>query len=50
MVRSLTGFCVDVGRGKVDPASVPQVLAEGDRSRSRQIAPPHGLILWEVEY
>lgn len=50
MVRSLTGFCVDVGRGAVDPATVPAVLAEGDRSRARQIAPPHGLILWDVEY
>lgn len=50
MVRSLTGFCVDVGRGRVDPDSVPLVLAEGDRSRARQMAPAHGLILWEVEY
>lgn len=50
MVRSLTGFCVDVGRGRVDPGLVARVLAEGDRSRSRQIAPPHGLVLWHVDY
>ncbi|HEY5686038.1 MAG TPA: tRNA pseudouridine(38-40) synthase TruA [Acidimicrobiia bacterium] len=50
MVRSLAGFCVDVGRGAVDPSTVPAVLEAGDRSRSRQIAPPHGLILWDVEY
>ena len=50
MVRSIAGFCVDVGRGKVDPDSVPAVLAAGDRSRSRQMAPARGLILWQVEY
>ena len=50
MVRSITGFCVDVGRNKVAPDSVAEVLASGDRSRSRQMAPAHGLILWAVEY
>lgn len=50
MVRSLVGFCVDAGRGKVDPGSVAAVIAARDRHAARPIAPPHGLILWEVVY
>lgn len=50
MVRSLTAFCVDAGRGRVDPDSVPRVLAARDRNASRGVAPPHGLVLWEVRY
>jgi tRNA pseudouridine38-40 synthase len=50
MVRSIVGFCVDVGRGRVPAESVPAVLAAKDRAAARPIAPPQGLILWEVGY
>ncbi len=50
MVRSVTGFCVDAGRGRVDPDAVPAVLAEQDRGAGRPMAPASGLILWEVGY
>lgn len=50
MVRSIVGFCVDVGRGRVPADSVDAVLAARDRSAARPIAPPQGLILWEVGY
>ncbi len=50
MVRSIVGFCVDAGRGRVDPGSVADVLASRDRAAARPIAPPQGLILWEVRY
>lgn len=50
MVRSITGFCVDAGRGRVEPDSVPAVLARRDRSVSRPMAPAAGLILWDVGY
>lgn len=50
MVRSIVGFCVDAGRGRVDPMSVAAVLEARDRSAARPIAPPQGLILWEVGY
>ncbi len=50
MVRSLVGFCVDVGRGKVPAESVAAVIAAKDRHAARPIAPPHGLVLWEVGY
>lgn len=50
MVRSITGFCVDAGRGRADPESVPAVLAARDRGAGRPMAPAAGLILWEVGY
>lgn len=50
MVRSITGFCVDAGRGRVAPDSMPEVLAAEDRGAARDIAPPTGLILWDVTY
>lgn len=50
MVRSLTGFCVDVGVGRVAASSTPEVLAAVDRQAVGTIAPPHGLLLWEVGF
>jgi tRNA pseudouridine38-40 synthase len=50
MVRSVVGFCVDAGRGRVDPRSVTEVLEARDRAAARPIAPPQGLVLWEVGY
>lgn len=50
MVRSLVAVCVDAGRGKLDPHTVPDIIAARDRNAARGAAPPHGLILWEVKY
>lgn len=50
MVRSLVGFLVDVGRGRRDVASSAAVLSSRDRSMVGTVAPPHGLILWDVGY
>ncbi len=50
MVRSIVAMCVDVGKGRIEPAEVGAVLASGDRQRSRGVAPPHGLILVAVSY
>lgn len=50
MVRSIVGFCVDVGRGRTDPMAVAAVLDAAHRNTAPQIAPPTGLILWEVAY
>lgn len=50
MVRSIVGLAADVGRGKIEPGDVPAILTAEDRGAASQIAPPHGLILWEIDY
>jgi tRNA pseudouridine38-40 synthase len=50
MVRSMVAICVDVGRGKIGAAAVPDILAAQDRHAGRGAAPPHGLTLVSVEY
>ncbi|HSJ26973.1 MAG TPA: tRNA pseudouridine(38-40) synthase TruA [Acidimicrobiia bacterium] len=50
MVRSLTGFLVEVGRGRRAADSVAEVLAARDRSVVPSPAPPGGLVLWQVDY
>ncbi len=50
MVRSLVGFMVEVGRGKRQAETAARVLAQGDRGQAGQMAPPYGLVLWEVGY
>jgi len=50
MVRNIVGTLVDIGRGRrtVDEMSV--ILASRDRAAASATAPPHGLVLWNVEY
>lgn len=50
MVRSLVGLGMDVGRGSIEAASVPSVIEGRDRQLVGTVAPPHGLILWEVGF
>jgi len=50
MVRSFVGTLVDVGMGKFEAESIPEILAAKDRTRAGQVAPPHGLTFWEVRY
>ena len=50
MVRSMVALCVEVGRGKLEAAAIPEILAARDRNASRGVAPAHGLTLWDVEY
>jgi tRNA pseudouridine38-40 synthase len=50
MVRSVVGTLVAVGRGRWQPDRVAQLLAARDRSGAPNLAPPHGLTLWQVGY
>lgn len=50
MVRSLVGLLVDVGRGAARAGDVAAILRARDRSLVRTVAPPDGLVLWEVRY
>jgi tRNA pseudouridine38-40 synthase len=50
MVRSLVALLVEVGRGRVAPDAVPEILASRDRQRAKGAAPAHGLTLEAVFY
>ena len=50
MVRSLVGTLIDVGLGRRRAADMTAILAARDRNLAGQVAPPHGLMLWEVGY
>ncbi|MCU1426457.1 MAG: tRNA pseudouridine(38-40) synthase [Actinomycetia bacterium] len=50
MVRSIVGTLVDVGVGRRRPGDVLGIIRAGDRNAVGNIAPPHGLCLWEVGY
>lgn len=50
MVRSIVGTMVDVGLGRRHAGEITTILARRDRSAAGQVAPPHGLSLWEVGY
>ncbi|MBP3672339.1 MAG: tRNA pseudouridine(38-40) synthase TruA [Oscillospiraceae bacterium] len=49
MMRILVGTLVEVGQGKRDPNSIPE-LFEGKRAEAGILMPPQGLCLMEVEY
>ncbi len=50
MVRSIVGTLVEVGLGKLKAGDIRGVLLEQDRQAAGAVAPPHGLVLWEVGY
>jgi tRNA pseudouridine38-40 synthase len=50
MVRSIVGTLVEVGLGKKRAGDVTSIRRAQDRSEAGQLAPPHGLCLWEVKY
>jgi tRNA pseudouridine38-40 synthase len=50
MVRSIVGLSVDIGRKRRSPEVMAEALSNRDRSRSGQMAPAEGLILWRVDY
>ena len=50
MVRMLVGTLVEVGREKMEPQVVYDIMSSRDRKRAGPCAPPHGLYLVGVEY
>jgi len=49
MVRSIVGAVVDIGRDRLG-RTLSAALAAGDRAQAGVVAPPTGLVLWEVGY
>ncbi|HEY2814250.1 MAG TPA: tRNA pseudouridine(38-40) synthase TruA [Acidimicrobiales bacterium] len=50
MVRSIVGTLADVGLGRTKAGDVSGIMRALDRSAAGNVAPPHGLCLWEVRY
>lgn len=50
MVRNIVGTLIEVGRGKLRPNDIPEILAARDRTRAGPTAPASGLCLMNVEY
>jgi tRNA pseudouridine38-40 synthase len=50
MVRAIVGTMVDIGVGKRRAGEMAGILRAHDRRAAGQLAPPHGLCLWEVTY
>ena len=50
MVRNLVGTFQEVGRGRIPPSAIAEILAARDRSRAGPTAPASGLCLMQVLY
>ena len=50
MVRAIVGTMVDAGAGRIPAGDMRGILLAKDRRGAGQVAPAHGLCLWEVGY
>lgn len=50
MVRIMVGTLMDVGKGRISPQEIPEIIASHERKRARMVAPAHGLSLTHVNY
>jgi tRNA pseudouridine38-40 synthase len=50
MVRSLAGFLIRVGEGKLPPSEAKSILSSRERTATVPTAPSQGLFLWNVTY
>lgn len=50
MVRTIVGTLVAVGRGKLRPSQIKEILLSKDRAQAGQTAPSQGLFLVSVKY
>lgn len=50
MVRIIVGTLIDVGRGKIQPLRIKEILEAKDRTKAGKVVPPMGLTLVKVFY
>ncbi len=50
MVRAVVGTLVEVGRGKLSPDGLADIIDKKDRCSAGTSMPPQALYLWEIKY
>lgn len=50
MVRSIVGTMIDIGIGRIHSSKLAGILEARNRDAAGGVAPPTGLVLWEVGY
>jgi tRNA pseudouridine38-40 synthase len=50
MVRIMTGTLLELAKGRLEPGSIPAILAKRDRGAAGCTAPAQGLYLWRADY
>lgn len=50
MCRGMVGTLIQVALGRFTPADIARMLGHKDRRVAGMSAPPHGLVLWKVNY
>ena len=50
MARIIVGTLMDVGKGRILPQEIPEIIASQERNRAKMIAPANGLTLAHVNY
>ena len=50
MVRIIAGTLVEIGRGRIEPEKMPEILAAKDRRAAGPTLPPTGLCLMWIRY
>jgi len=50
MARNIVGTLLEIGKGKLYPEEMGEILKAKDRTKAGPTAPPHGLFLVEVKY
>ena len=50
MARNIVGTLVEIGRGRIPPQHMEEILESRDRRLAGPTAPAHGLFLEKIEY
>ncbi|MGY5352726.1 tRNA pseudouridine(38-40) synthase TruA [Wenyingzhuangia sp. IMCC45533] len=50
MVRAIVGTLIEVGKGKLEPYAIENIIESKNRSKAGASAPAHGLFLTEITY
>jgi tRNA pseudouridine38-40 synthase len=50
MIRILVGLLLEIGRGKIPPEYFLELFETGVQSVEFRVAPPHGLVLMQIDY